>query len=207
MKKISSVFMSAVCLAVFFPTLSHAVLVTEHWVAGITNIFGVNTQSPTLAIGDKFELTFSYDDQSAGRTVTRIADGSTFVQLGSEDRAKDITSFTFSPNLLAAIADSTFITEPYYQTFIRFSPTFSGYNPTTGYKTFISQGFGYHLSMADDPAWNTHLRYNYLGGGEQQVNLRIESSSIVNSVPEPTTMLLFGTGIAGLAAVSRRRRK
>ncbi len=36
----------------------------------------------------------------------------------------------------------------------------------------------------------------------------VESITVRSSpVPEPTTMLLFGTGIAGLAAVSRRRKK
>lgn len=40
-------------------------------------------------------------------------------------------------------------------------------------------------------------------GGFSIDDLTLETSA----VPEPTTMLLFGTGIAGLAAVGRRRRK
>ena len=48
--------------------------------------------------------------------------------------------------------------------------------------------------------------------GNTQINLirqiRIDGDGpITNPVPEPMTMLLFGTGLAGVAAKLRRRRK
>lgn len=39
-----------------------------------------------------------------------------------------------------------------------------------------------------------------------QSNFRIDTSITLNPIPEPTTMLLFGTGLAGLAALVRRKR-
>ncbi len=199
MKRLSSVLLSAVLLAVIFPTLSHAALITENWVAYITNIYGENTENPFLEIGNEFNITFSYDDLDTGRTVTRASDGYTWEQLGSEADYKDITSVIFSSNLAAAVAASTYSPE-YYQTFIYDSP----YH---GYRQFASVQLGYDLSVIDDITWNTSLVYNYMGGGQQQVNLKIKSSNIVDPIPEPATMLLFGTGLVGLVGSRLRKKK
>lgn len=45
-----------------------------------------------------------------------------------------------------------------------------------------------------------------LPSNEFQIS-HVTRSKSISPVPEPTTMLLFGTGIAGLAAVCRRRKK
>jgi hypothetical protein len=48
------------------------------------------------------------------------------------------------------------------------------------------------------------LAWEYFAGDEIRTN---NYTSDVSPVPEPTTMLLFGTGLLGLAGISIRRTK
>lgn len=68
----------------------------------------------------------------------------------------------------------------------------------------------YHLkSGANTGSWSVaDITAKY---GKKETGFALSHFTAFNSgfepVPEPTTMLLFGTGIAGLAAVGRRKRK
>lgn len=66
--------------------------------------------------------------------------------------------------------------------------------PGENYVEWRNRPFGPY----DPRAWND-VPHNAVGVNTFMVEF--------NPVPEPTTMLLFGTGIAGLAAVGRRRKK
>lgn len=50
------------------------------------------------------------------------------------------------------------------------------------------------------------IHQGFLAAGAQTIAIQGVLTNITSPVPEPTTMLLFGTGIAGLALVGRKRR-
>lgn len=67
----------------------------------------------------------------------------------------------------------------------------------------------FSLSTVGNTNGNVTLQIDLTEGGYAALdNLKITASDtpVTPTVPEPSTMLLFGTGVAGLAAVGRRRK-
>lgn len=171
-----------------------------------------------LAVGDKISGSYEYtafSDGIYGRLdIILTFHGKTDITSHHYDGGKYTEWFTGSPN------DGHFLY--YFEEYPPLSMSFlhSNYNevdPLTGYRyeweptadmsvgimslDFPSMIGNGSLSIIGN-GWIWDQNYSFIGGNGGIVNVTFD----ITPVPEPATMLLFGTGIAGLAAVGRRKR-
>lgn len=101
-------------------------------------------------------------------------------------------------------------------------PSYTGHNTLTNYDPGFDWDYavvkiggsanngnnqtGDHFAFLDDPNDNKLSFDIFATYGVQQGISHINFFKGSSPVPEPATMLLFGTGLAGLAAVGRRKR-
>jgi hypothetical protein len=122
--------------------------------------------------------------------------------------AANVGGFTFSdgnlgtvPQFNGAVLDFGYTTGP--------SGNFNGGSPNNGIApgssvTFTVTGAGFGNGLTEQQLANAlYVRFQRVGAnGEGSDVGRVGT----NPVPEPMTMILFGTGLAGIAARARRRR-
>lgn len=92
---------------------------------------------------------------------------------------------------------------------INYSVSYNGYGGTDFLNGSYATGAARWENIVNDYFWFRYEdNYNSTSYFElAEASITTQNSQGSNAVPEPTTMLLFGTGIAGLAAVGRRKRQ
>ncbi len=174
----------------------------------ITELGGV-ASSGIWDIGDTVNISAVYDDESTERHYYRHSNGElVFTETGLEGDETFIGDFDFTlDSNLTAFIDQ-----------MEGSSGWEYYNLVTGYDNGSDVWTGLHSSY---PNYNFHVQFGGMVDGtihgrdiingedvDDIIKVRTIGSTLVSAspVPEPTTIILFGAGIAGLGAVGRRRK-
>lgn len=215
--------LSKLLTAVFIFSYAHvaqAVLVTETWRSTVTYVEG----HTAFEIDDTFEWTVTYDDSA--QIMHAYEDGTNGIAEGGSGDDTLLTTYctTAVPSTyyssctqfhsgFAIFADAVYDVSAFYDTMSDAGYTGDDYYNTNAARYWESDNGVVSTGLVtDDLFFNTHAARTFYaadpnGSTFTQLESRLISSMPVASVPEPSTVVLLGLGIAGLGFARRRRKQ
>ena len=209
---IRKLFLTTAAAIVMF-TLSSVTRADSITLSGINGTGVTATVSNYSLVGNQFTFTITNTSVAPGSTGTITNIG--FALPGNRPNNYTLTSSTNSNYSLAYDLNATAGSQNLVSSFdlvlidkTNGNPTFGGGSVNNGIAggtsaTFTISGDFSGLT-AQQIANAIFARFQAVNGGGSDV---ATNTPTPNPVPEPMTMLLFGTGLAGVAAKVRKRRK
>lgn len=213
MKKKICVYASVLSFCV--TVSANASLITEEYISKITQIDGTPVGVEIFSVGDTFSWTITYDNES--------------LNFKSRNGEGIVTNYTASSNYYAYNTDAQFSFDPkidsLFSRFVDPNPTihYSAYWSTTSLNiqnnfqaaTILEPNYYFSnvFSLESGKLMGMTIKTNSQDGSLYKIpdsansfQFSTKQTQTVTPTPEPATMLLFGTGIAGLIG-SRIKRK
>jgi hypothetical protein len=159
-----------------------------------TGVIGINGLKVAYRTYDVRWPAGSFDDVYKGTTPT-FWDDSTRALLAAKAINATLTNFSVTLSQIGGGLDNITDNDPYSNIAIPIRPNSPRY-----YLTASVSSWGNFWPYGSEPRWEAFFQ-NYYDGMEK---IPPTAFTLFRQVPEPATILLFGTGVMGIAIIRRK---